>query len=255
LAGGHKERLSINSLQNFRPMPMTCFTQGQLQAIADALGDTNDGLTGSEIEHLLATCGIADVDPAQTKRHRLYNAFVQEQNQRQDRTHILGFIRHAMKPERFARFYERFPEGERPESPAALTERSVRATLVEELRKALIEAIELSKTMVAEDEAAPINDQTYVYAVEVLAPLIIVMELPVPLILPLQNGGIGAEWHDHGMNIELRFRSPYHIYAVLEDAQGAIQPFYGRDPFLVQTLAALREVSTRAVGRESRDAS
>ena len=37
------------------------------------------------------------------------NAYVvQEQNQRQDRTHILGFIRHAMKPERFARFYERF---------------------------------------------------------------------------------------------------------------------------------------------------
>jgi len=142
------------------------------------------------------------------------------------------------------------PEGERPDSPAALTERSVRVTLVEELRKALIEAIELSKTMVAEDEAAPINEQTYFYAVEVLAPLIIAMELPVPLILPLQNGGIGAEWHDRGMNIELRFRNPYHIYAVLEDAQGAIQPFHGRDPFLVQTLAALREVSTRASERD-----
>ena len=140
------------------------------------------------------------------------------------------------------------PEGERPESPAALTERFVRATLVEELRKALIEAIELSKTMVAEDEAAPINEQTCFYAVEVLAPLIIAMELPVPLILPLQNGAIGAEWHDHGLNIELRFRNPYDIYAVLEDARDAIQPFYGRDPFLVETLAALRELSTRAVG-------
>jgi hypothetical protein len=140
------------------------------------------------------------------------------------------------------------PEGERRESPAALTERSVRATLLEELRKALIEAIELSKTMVAEDEAAPINDQTYFYAVGVLAPLIITMELPVPLILPLQNGAIGAEWHDHGLNIELRFRNPYDIYAVLEDARDAIQPFYGRDPFLVETLAALRELATRAVG-------
>ena len=113
---------------------------------------------------------------------------------------------------------------------------------------ALIEAIELSKTLVAENEAAPINDQTYFYVVNVLAPLIVGMELPVPLILPLQNGGIGAEWHDHGMNIELRFRNPYDIYAVLEDARGAIQPFYGRDPFLVQTRAALRELSTRAVG-------
>jgi hypothetical protein len=89
-------------------MPMTCFTQAQLQAIAEALGDTNDGLTGREIAHLLATCGVADVDPTLTKRHRLYNAFAQEQNQRQDRTRILGFIRNAMKPERFVRFSGRF---------------------------------------------------------------------------------------------------------------------------------------------------
>jgi hypothetical protein len=138
------------------------------------------------------------------------------------------------------------PEGERPAPPAVLTEQSVRATLVEELYKALIEAIELSKTMVAEDEAAPINGQTYFYAVEVLAPLIIAMELPVPLILPLQNGGIGAEWHDHGMNIELRFRNPYHIYAVLEDARGEILPFHGRDPHLVRARVALHEFTTRA---------
>jgi hypothetical protein len=87
---------------------MTSFTQAQLQAIAEALGDTSDGLTGSEILHLLETCGIADVDPTQTKRHRLYNAFAKEQNQRQDNARILGFIRKAMKPERFARFPERF---------------------------------------------------------------------------------------------------------------------------------------------------
>jgi hypothetical protein len=117
-----------------------------------------------------------------------------------------------------------------------------------ELRKALIEAIELSKTMVAEDEAAPINDQTYFYAVEVLAPLIFAMELPVPLILPLQNGGIGAEWHDHG--IELRFRNPYHIYAVLEDARGEILPFHGRDPHLVRARVALQEFTTRASERD-----
>jgi len=82
----------------------TCFTQAQLQAIAEALGGTNDGLTGSEIAHLLVTCSMADVDPTLTKRHRLYNAFAQDQNQRQNRTRILGFIRHAMKPELFADF-------------------------------------------------------------------------------------------------------------------------------------------------------
>ena len=61
-------------------MTNNCFTQAQLQAIAEALGDTDDGLTGSEIAHLLTTCGISDVDPTLTKRHRLYNAFAQDQN-------------------------------------------------------------------------------------------------------------------------------------------------------------------------------
>ena len=78
------------------------------RAIADALGDTSDGLTGSEIAHLLAVCEIADTDPELTKRHRLYNAFVNDQNIRQHRRQILGFIRHAMKPERFARELGRF---------------------------------------------------------------------------------------------------------------------------------------------------
>jgi hypothetical protein len=36
------------------------FTQSQLQAIADALGDTSEGLSGSEIKHLLETCRMGD---------------------------------------------------------------------------------------------------------------------------------------------------------------------------------------------------
>jgi hypothetical protein len=79
------------------------FSPSQLQAIADALGDTSEGLTGSEIHHLLMSCQMMDVDPQATKRHRLYNAFVACQNAFQDRTRILGFIRNAMKPEQYAR--------------------------------------------------------------------------------------------------------------------------------------------------------
>jgi uncharacterized protein (TIGR02391 family) len=79
------------------------FTQMQLQAIADALGDTSEGLTGSEIHHLLMTCKIMDIDPPATKRVRLYNAFVSCQNALQDRIPILAFIRYAMKPEQYAR--------------------------------------------------------------------------------------------------------------------------------------------------------
>jgi uncharacterized protein (TIGR02391 family) len=84
------------------------FTQSQLQAIADALGDTTEGLTGSEIHHLFLTAHIMDVDPPATKRIRLYNAFVNCQNAMQDRRHILAFVRFAMKPEQYARAPERF---------------------------------------------------------------------------------------------------------------------------------------------------
>ncbi len=87
---------------------MTAFSQSQLEAIADALGDTDDGLTGSEIAHLLATCRIADPHPAITKRRRLYNALAGSQNTRRDRRAILAFIRHAMKPERYVGNADRY---------------------------------------------------------------------------------------------------------------------------------------------------
>ncbi len=84
------------------------FSQSQIQAISDALGDTSCGLTGSKIGHLLQTCGMEDPIPTMTKRHRLYNAFAANQNKRQDRTIILGFIRKAMKPELYIREPDRY---------------------------------------------------------------------------------------------------------------------------------------------------
>jgi len=84
------------------------FTQAQLTAISDALGHTEEGLVGSEIGLLLAVCKIKDTDPASTKRLRVFNALVQDQNTRGNRTGALAFIRHAMKPERFTRDPGRF---------------------------------------------------------------------------------------------------------------------------------------------------
>lgn len=83
------------------------FSQGQLEAIAQALGDTSEGLTGSEIDHLLGVCGIEDTDPAMTKWKRLFNAFAAHQNKTRDRRRILGFIRHSLKPERYLRAPDR----------------------------------------------------------------------------------------------------------------------------------------------------
>jgi hypothetical protein len=47
------------------------FTQIEVESIADVLGHTSLGLSGSEIGHLLRTLGMPDPDPNITKRHRL----------------------------------------------------------------------------------------------------------------------------------------------------------------------------------------
>jgi uncharacterized protein (TIGR02391 family) len=84
------------------------FTQSELEAIAGALGDTSDGLTGTEIGHLLATLRMSDPSSAATKWKRLHNAFVERQNYSQNRRAILEFIRQAMKPARYVNQPERF---------------------------------------------------------------------------------------------------------------------------------------------------
>jgi hypothetical protein len=119
---------------------------------------------------------------------------------------------------------------------------------IERFVAALNEALELSSSMVASEEADPLASDTLEYAIQSLLPFIMALEMPPPLILPLQSGGIGAEWHESGINVELRFRKPYDIYAVLEDAKGVFGPFHNRDPELVHARSALRELSTRSVG-------
>lgn len=86
---------------------MALFSQDQLEAIANALGDTGAGLTGREIEFLLTSAKM--IDPgAITKRIRIYNAFAESQNTKRNQSHVLAFIRFAMKPARYSRSPERF---------------------------------------------------------------------------------------------------------------------------------------------------
>ena len=48
------------------------FTQSNLEALANVLGETNEGLSGSEIHNFLMVAKIEDVDPKNTKRYRLF---------------------------------------------------------------------------------------------------------------------------------------------------------------------------------------
>lgn len=77
------------------------FTGQQLEAIAKVLANTNSGLTGTEIAHILEECKVPDVSPTMTKWTRLYNAFVEHQSAKQTGNHVVGFIHKAMNPVRY----------------------------------------------------------------------------------------------------------------------------------------------------------
>lgn len=83
--------------------PHKLFSQSQIVAIAKALADTEEGLTGTEIDYFLTSLKITNVSPGTTKWKRLHDAFVGYQNNKGNRTGILEFIRQVMKPERYAK--------------------------------------------------------------------------------------------------------------------------------------------------------
>jgi hypothetical protein len=56
--------------------PNICFEQSHVMAIAEALGHTSEGLTGSEIDFLLQLVRIDDVSPDLKKSDRLYNVSI-----------------------------------------------------------------------------------------------------------------------------------------------------------------------------------
>ena len=85
-----------------------CFSAEQLEGIAKVLGETETGLTGSEIGHVLLKSQIIDVDPSATKWKRLYNAFANNQNQKQSGNYIIAFIHKSMSPVRFTNNKEQF---------------------------------------------------------------------------------------------------------------------------------------------------
>jgi uncharacterized protein (TIGR02391 family) len=84
------------------------FRAEHLQAACKVLGDTDRGLTGSEIGYLLADVRVIDVDPEMTKWKRLFNALAGAQNTHQVGNHLIMFINRAMNPVSYARDRQTF---------------------------------------------------------------------------------------------------------------------------------------------------
>ncbi len=94
---------------------MTClmdlvdvFDAAHLESLAKVLADTSEGLTGTEIGRLLAACQMSDPTPTITKWKRLYNAFVEAQNQHECGNHVLMIVNRAMAPVRYTSDPEAF---------------------------------------------------------------------------------------------------------------------------------------------------
>ena len=75
--------------------------EGVVQGIADVLGNTTTGLTGSEIGKLLALIHIDDLSPMASKRDRLGSALISGQRHDGASNCVIRFITEAMQPVRY----------------------------------------------------------------------------------------------------------------------------------------------------------
>lgn len=82
-----------------------------IEGISNIIGDTYDGLTGSEIHHFLLQANIEDTTSSEktlSKRKNLYNSLVCEQNKNKCSNNILRFIGFVMAPNRYIGKEEKF---------------------------------------------------------------------------------------------------------------------------------------------------
>lgn len=90
--------------------PLPALQETQLRAISDILGDTTLGLTGSEIGEVLRGCGIEDIQPTGTKRHRLFEALRARQQKDRSANQIIAFIQTSISPVRYVGKRDLFEE-------------------------------------------------------------------------------------------------------------------------------------------------
>lgn len=112
-----------------------------------------------------------------------------------------------------------------------------RARKIKDFFEALQAGILLAISLVADDEIDVPDLNLWKSTISKM--LSYAGQISAPLVHPLQLGGVSFEWHDAGMNIEIRFRGEQDIFVVIEDARQEIPEFYGKDPSLHKAGQAL----------------
>jgi len=72
-----------------------------LQEVCNFIGDTNSGLSGSEIGRLLSQSGIDDPEPTITKRVRLFEILKLKQEKDRCSNNVFAFIQRVIDPIRY----------------------------------------------------------------------------------------------------------------------------------------------------------
>lgn len=81
--------------------PVPPFDADVIQGVADVLGETAEGLSGSQIDQALAQIGVPNVSPGVTKRHRIFDALEAHQNKHGNGKSTVAFINKTMAPVRY----------------------------------------------------------------------------------------------------------------------------------------------------------
>lgn len=79
-------------------MKIQLFDEAILEQLCNILGDTNTGLSGSQIGRYLGECGIGDPNPGMTKRVRLFEALKARQTLDGCSNNVCAFIQRVMNP-------------------------------------------------------------------------------------------------------------------------------------------------------------
>jgi uncharacterized protein (TIGR02391 family) len=87
---------------------ISSFKEEVLRAICNVLGDTHEGLTGSEIGKSLKDSRIDDPLPSYTKRDRLFEALNQKQKDDKCANNVVAFIQNVMNPVRYTKYRQVF---------------------------------------------------------------------------------------------------------------------------------------------------
>ncbi|MDM1762890.1 MULTISPECIES: TIGR02391 family protein [unclassified Acinetobacter] len=111
------------------------FDLASLESISKILGETAEGLSGTEITKYLFECSIKDPQLNSTKWKRLYDALYLKQNEDRCANNILAFIQHIMRPSRHVHRKEWF-ENKRTELNYVLSFEGVQIVESGEIKQA-----------------------------------------------------------------------------------------------------------------------